>query len=287
MIYTVCNYFFLFMIFSVAGWILETLLYLIRDKKVVKRGFLFGPVCPIYGCAAVLCKVLIYGRINNIFLVFIAGFFLTGILEYLTHFVMEKMFHAMWWDYSNRRFNIKGRVYLKGLVLFGVGVVLIVKLALPLYDKLLDVMSDGALYIVSFILYSIIIVDLATTIVDLKGVINILKTFQNNAIGATQKGVDLTSEQMDKVVASIKNSDFYQKTLDSETHENALLARFKRRYPNFTLKKYKYILDLINDPPMEDKGRHDMKLYGTVDSIPEGEHSESNSDNKNDSKDEG
>ncbi|MBQ9228029.1 MAG: putative ABC transporter permease [Eubacterium sp.] len=274
MIYTVCKYFLLFMLFSFGGWLMETLLNVIRDKKVVKRGFLFGPVCPIYGFAAVLCSIVIYGRLHNVFLVFIAGFFLSFALEYVTHFVMEKLFHAMWWDYSNRRFNIKGRVYLKGLVLFGLGVVIMIELLLPLYDKLLAVLPDKALYIICFILYSLIIVDLATTIVDLKGIINILKTLQANAIGATQKGVDLTGEQMEKVIASIKKSDFYLKTFDDEHNQNALLARFKKRYPNFTLKNYKYILDLINDPPMEDKGRHDIKLYGTADSIPEAETAE-------------
>lgn len=271
MIYTACNYFLLFLLFSFAGWLMETLLNVIRDKKVVKRGFLFGPVCPIYGFAAIICKALLYGRIHNIALLFVVGFFLTGVMEYATHFVMEKLFHAMWWDYSNRRLNLNGRVYLKGLIYFGVGVVLIVRLILPLYDKLMDVLPDKALYVICFILYSILIVDFATTLVDLKGIINTLKTWQANAIGASQKGVDLTSEQMEKVVDYIKSTDIYIKAFDTDNNRNSLLARFKRRYPDFTLKKYKYILDLINDPPMEDKGRNDIKLYGTADSIPEAE----------------
>lgn len=278
MIYTACKYFLLFIIFSFGGWLLETILNVIRDKKVVKRGFLFGPVCPIYGFAAIICEALLYGRIKNIALLFVVGFFLTGILEYATHFVMEKLFHAMWWDYSNRRLNLNGRVYLKGLVYFGLGVVLIVRIVLPLYDELMAALPDKALYIVCFILYSILIIDFATTIVDLKGIINTLKTWQANAIGVTQKGVDLTSEQMEKVIESIKKSDIYTRTFDAEHNQNALLARFKRRYPNFTLKKYKYILDLINDPPMEDKGRTDIKLFGTADSIPEGEEKDKSKD---------
>ena len=96
MIHRICEYFFIFIVFSFGGWLMETVLYLIRDKKAVKRGFLFGPVCPIYGVAAVMCDIVIYKNINNIFLVFVAGFFLSGALEYLTHFAMEKLFHAMW-----------------------------------------------------------------------------------------------------------------------------------------------------------------------------------------------
>ena len=58
----ICELFFIFIVFSVGGWIMETLLYLIRDKQAVKRGFLFGPVCPIYGVAAVLCDLAFYSN---------------------------------------------------------------------------------------------------------------------------------------------------------------------------------------------------------------------------------
>ena len=249
---------------------METLLYVIRDKKIVKRGFLFGPLCPIYGFAAIICHALLYGRINNIFLLFLAGFLLTGVLEYLTHFTMEKLFHAMWWDYSNRRFNIKGRVYLKGLVIFGAGVVLIIKVLQPLVIKLTDLMDKKLLYIICFIIYSILIVDVAATVSDLKGTVNTIKNFQSEALGKTQKGIDLTTEQLETMKKAIQNSDMFKKSVS----ENKLLLRIKQRYPDFTLTKYKYILDYINDPPMEDKGRNDIKLYGTADSLPEGENEE-------------
>ena len=122
MIDFVCRYFFWFLIYSFLGWLSETLLYMLRDGKVVKRGFLFGPLCPIYGFGAGLCIMLLYGRVHNVFYVFLLGMLLTSTLEYLTHFFMEKIFHAMWWDYSNRRFNIRGRIYLKGCLLFGAGI---------------------------------------------------------------------------------------------------------------------------------------------------------------------
>ena len=178
MIYTVCRYFFWFILYSVLGWIVETLLYILRDRKVVKRGFLFGPLCPIYGTSAILCNVILYGRIHNVFLVFLAGFFLCGVLEYLTHFLMEKLFDAMWWDYSDRKFNIHGRVYLKGLLFFGVGIVLLIRVVHPLVVELTDWIPHTALYWICFVLYSIVIADTATTVADLKGSINALKRAQ-------------------------------------------------------------------------------------------------------------
>ena len=275
MINTVCRYFFWFMLYSFGGWIMETVLYLIRDKKVVKRGFLFGPLCPIYGFGAIISTALIYGRINNIFLVFIAGFFLCGALEYITHFVMEKLFHAMWWDYSNRRFNINGRVYLNGLLTFGAGVVLIIKVIQPLVIKLTDMIDDTALYIICFVLYSIVIMDAAATVEDLKGAIKALKGIQETIIGNVQKGVDLTEEQIEKVTSTVKNSEYWKKYIDNADN-NKTFNKLKRSYPYLTFQKYKYLLDIILDKPIEEKARTDIKLYGTAETIPHKEESNEN-----------
>ena len=271
MINTACRYFLWFIIYSFGGWLMETLLCIIRDKKVVKRGFLFGPLCPIYGFGGCLSTLLIYGRINNIFLVFLVGTLLTSSLEYLTHFAMEKLFHAMWWDYSDRRFNLKGRIYLKGCIIFGLGVVLIIKVIQPLLVKLTDAMPEKALYITCFIIYSILIADVATMIADLKGTANALKGIQNEIIKATQKGVDITGEQFGKAKETITESEIYSRMAKSLAKENPIIKRFKKRYPDFTFSRYKYIIDMINDYPQEDKARKDIKLYGTAETIPEAE----------------
>ena len=270
MIESVCKYFFVFMLYSVAGWIMETLLFLIRDKKVVKRGFLFGPVCPIYGSGAVLCTLVLYGRVNNIFLIFIYGLLLCGALEYITHFLMEKIFHAMWWDYSSRRFNIKGRVYLNGLLEFGLGAVLIVKVFQPLVFKLIDAMPSSVMFAICFVLYSLLIFDLATTISDLKDSVKFLKLVQSEIIGVTQKGVDQGEELLEHGRSNIKDSELLKKAAEFIKNDT-VIKRIKHKYPNFTLKNYKYILDIITDKPQEDKARTDIKLYGTADSIPDAE----------------
>ena len=268
MVKILAEYFFTFVIYSVFGWILETCLFLIRDKKVVKRGFLFGPVCPIYGSGAVLCTLVLYCRVKNIFLVFLFGLLLCGTLEYITHFLMEKIFHAMWWDYSSRRFNIKGRVYLNGLLEFGLGAVLIVKVFQPLVFKLLDIMPPSVLYAICFVLYSLLVFDLATTISDLKDSVKFLKLVQSEIIGVTQKGVDHSEELLEHGRSNLKESELTKKTAEFIKNDT-VIKRIKERYPDFTLKKYKYILDFITDKPQEDKARKDIKLYGTADSIPE------------------
>ena len=274
MIDFVCRYFFWFLLYSFTGWVCETLLYMLRDGKVVKRGFLFGPLCPIYGFGAGLCVMILYGRVHNVFLIFLLGMLLTSTLEYLTHFVMEKLFHAMWWDYSNRRFNLRGRIYLKGCLLFGVGITLLIHVVHPLVVQLTDAIPKRALYILCFVLYTILLLDVATMVCDLRGTARTLKQFQSKMLATTQKGVTMTSEQLEAAKKRFQNSEFYRRV----AAEDPLLERFRRRYPNFTFARYKYILDLIKDPPQEDKGRSDIKLYGTADSLPGSEAEEADAE---------
>lgn len=271
MLKTICSLFMTFVIYSFAGWIVETLLFLIRDKKVVKRGFLFGPVCPIYGFGAVICTIVLYGKVSNIFLVFIYGLLLCGILEYITHFVMEKMFHAMWWDYSGRRFNINGRVYLNGLLEFGLGAVLIIKVLQPLVFRLISFISDNALYTVSFIIYTVLIIDLTATVTDLKGIISSVKHIQNMMITGTQKGFDTTREQAQELNTKILENEYIAKYISFLKNESKLVRRFKNIVPNAKFKKYQYIWDIILDKPQEENARKDIKLYGTADTIPDSE----------------
>ena len=261
MIYEFCRYFFIFMIYSIGGWVLETVTFAVRDGDFVKRGFLFGPVCPIYGTAAVVLSLLFYGKIENIFLLFIACFFICGAIEYVTHFLMEKLFHAMWWDYSGRRFNLKGRVYLMGLVGFGAGGVIILKVIHPLVVKLTDALSPTALYIICFVLYSIALVDIALTIADLTKVIKGIKGTQNFIFTHLQKGLDNTKK-------GIRESKPVRKMKESANSENSLIKKIQKKHPNFNKENFRRIFNIVFDEPQEGKARTDIKLYGTTESLP-------------------
>ena len=114
---TIETWFLWLMIYSVIGWVYESTICSIGQRKLINRGFLNGPYCPIYGTGAVLV-LLVLGRIQNPVLLFFAGAVLTCSLEYLTSWLMEKLFHARWWDYSKRKFNIGGRVCLIGAIVF-------------------------------------------------------------------------------------------------------------------------------------------------------------------------
>lgn len=125
----------IFFLFSVAGWIMEVTLKFIQFHRFINRGFLVGPYCPIYGWGAVTVAVLVGGvfaRQGTVGETFLAGMVLCGALEYFTSWYMEKVFHARWWDYSQKPMNLHGRIWIGNLLLFGAASVVIVKLIVPL-----------------------------------------------------------------------------------------------------------------------------------------------------------
>lgn len=116
---TMYRYILFFLIFSFCGWLMEVIFKFIQNGKFVNRGFLVGPVCPIYGvCGGIF--YFIFSNISYNFLsVFIISFLLCALVEYFASYILEELFHARWWDYSHKRFNLNGRICLRNLLFFG------------------------------------------------------------------------------------------------------------------------------------------------------------------------
>lgn len=118
--------FLMLLFYSFLGWCGEMLYCSAAQGRLCeKRGFLNGPLCPIYGHGAMLVLFALDGGCESPVLTFLLGGVLTGALEYVTSFLMEKLFHMRWWDYSKRRFALNGRVCLLNCVLFGLACVLL------------------------------------------------------------------------------------------------------------------------------------------------------------------
>ena len=113
------NYVLLFFACAVLGWVMEVVCKLVQFGRFINRGFLLGPYCPIYGFGAVLVTAVLNRHADTPLSVFLLAMALCGALEYVTSYVMEKVFHARWWDYGSRRFNLNGRVCANTLIPFG------------------------------------------------------------------------------------------------------------------------------------------------------------------------
>ena len=131
-------YFLYFVVYSFLGWICETTYCAIIDKQYVNRGFLNGPFCPIYGVGALIVIMVLTPVADNIILLFLCGMIFTSILEYITGFLLEVLFDLKWWDYSDYKFNIQGRVCLLNSILFGVLSVITVNYINPSITKLIE-----------------------------------------------------------------------------------------------------------------------------------------------------
>ncbi len=116
----------IFLIYAFLGWCSEVAFAAVNKGKFVNRGFLNGPVCPIYGFGMLIVVTALWGLKGNLILLFLGSAALTTALEFVTGFVLEKFFHDKWWDYSDMPFNIKGYICLKFTVLWGLAATFIV-----------------------------------------------------------------------------------------------------------------------------------------------------------------
>ena len=124
----------LFFIYSFMGWVTEVVLKYFQYKRFINRGFLIGPYCPIYGTGAVIVTLggnLLAPVDRSWAMSFLIAFVLCGLLEYMTSYILEKHFHARWWDYSQKPMNLNGRVWIGNLILFGLGGTAIIKILNP------------------------------------------------------------------------------------------------------------------------------------------------------------
>ncbi len=162
---SIIKYILLFFFYSAAGWCLESLYCSIGEKRFVNRGFLTGPMCPIYGTAALVLIILIYNPFkDNPLAVFVLGIILCDIVEYITSYIMEKLFSARWWDYTYEFMNISGRICLKHTLYWGVISIIFVKTIHPAVDNLYSRIDGPYLKVILFAVLGIFTLDLINAV---------------------------------------------------------------------------------------------------------------------------
>ncbi len=146
--------FLVFLFYSVIGYICEIICSSIKQKKLVNRGFLCGPYCPIYGVGSLFILLLLLRFKEDPVIVYILGAIITSALEYVTSFILEKVFHNKWWDYSNEKFNLHGRVFLFNTLLFGLGSLIIIYIGNDIVNALLNLIP---VHIMNILAYSLLV----------------------------------------------------------------------------------------------------------------------------------
>lgn len=161
--------FYSFIIYSFLGWTLEVLYHFYTEKRFVNRGFLYGPLCPMYGVTSIFVIIFISPFRGNVFYTFIGGIVIATLTELITGYLLELLFNTKWWDYSNERFNFKGYICLRFSLAWGLLSIVFIRFINPHVSKI----TNFIMKLHSEILYNIILVvliwDIALTINGLIG----------------------------------------------------------------------------------------------------------------------
>lgn len=197
--------FLVFTVYSFLGWLVESIVCSVPEKKFVNRGFLNGPFCPIYGVGGVLVLQILTPFRDNVLLLFLASVVITTLVEYCTGFALEKLFHTKYWDYSERRFNLQGRICLGNSLAFGVMCVVCIYSVHPRLLRLLGMIPENLLLIIAAVLMLYFISDTVLTVNavwQLNGKLNELQLVLNEI---KQRASLATTETIETIRLAVAN----------------------------------------------------------------------------------
>lgn len=216
---TIGKIFMLFMFYSVIGWLIEVICKRIEEGKFINRGFLIGPYLPIYGSAGVIITLTLSRYYDSPVTLFVMAMFTCAILEYVTSYLLEKLFNARWWDYTKYKFNINGRICLETMLPFGLLGCAAIYLINPFFLNILSLISNNIINVVAIILALLFLFDL---FVSLK----IMSNFKNATIQFRNK--DNTEEITKKVKELLSSKSFFNKRLiDAFPNVKAAIVNIK------------------------------------------------------------
>ena len=244
-LYIFSKYFLLFLLYSFAGWVMETTWVSWCNKKLVDRGFLIGPYCPIYGCGAILIILFLKRFSYSPVLLFLSTVVLCGGLEYFASWCMEKVFKARWWDYSNRKFNIKGRICLRNLIAFGIMGLAVIYLINPYFEIWIEYLDERHINILALLLWTIFIMDFVVSTIVVYG-------FRKVTEKVNREKVTDNTEQITKMVRELlsQRSIFHRRFINAYPKLEAIkikIKEIKTKIEDVTNDAKDIVIDKVND----------------------------------------
>ncbi len=194
-------WFLIFIIYSFFGWIIETTLVLVKNRKFVNRGFMIGCYCPVYGVSALLMIFFLSKYKDDALVLFILSVFISSSIEYITSYIMEKIFKARWWDYSKKLFNVNGRICLVNSLFFGIFGILLICYVHPFISNLVSSLSSEYFYVLSASLLTLFIIDFINSF---KITFRLKKSFQNLKKDSTE---EISKRVREALISSSKMFD--------------------------------------------------------------------------------
>ena len=230
--------FLLFILFSFVGWCSEVLYVgLFFEHKFVNRGFLNGPLCPIYGFGGAVILLLPQSLYSTWIPLFFFSLILCTVVEYFISWLLEKMFHTLWWDYSHYKFNIKGRVCLLNSFLFGLMGMIGGHFIFPYAEFAVTFLDSKWIRLISDVIAAVLVVDIIHTtkqLVDFNTAMERLKAFRE-IVQHLEVKKNETNQRIMERIESIQNT------------RHAAIEKFIKRFPTMKSVHYKEEIKLFKD----------------------------------------
>ena len=236
-----------FILYSFLGWVLESVFKTILQKELVNSGFLNGPFCPIYGVGAIIMFVFLQNFRGNNIILFLIGFIILSIWEYIVGFLLEKIFKTKYWDYSQYKFNIHGRVCLLNSIFWGILGVLFINYINPFFAQVLSAVDTKIILCIDIILSIGLIVDTVLSVMSIIEIDSALKYIEelNHEIKSKLEEIKIITKTIDKSKESVqaiidelnKKREKFVKKLYKRIY------RLKRAFPTMKSEKITEILN--------------------------------------------
>lgn len=255
----------IFIIYAFLGWCSEVAFAAVNKGKFVNRGFLNGPVCPIYGVGMLIVVLCLWNLRDRPLLLFLGSALLTTALEFVTGFVLERFFHDKWWDYSDMPFNIKGYVCLKFTILWGLAASFII----GAIHRFIYMLIEKTPFVLGVILLAVFsaafIADFTVTLTALVKLPKKLKAMaeaeralravsdkigeniSDTTIAAKEKGEALAEENKSRLEELKAEYEKKKKELSAMLERNFVQRRIFKAFPNLKNGRYKAIFDRISE----------------------------------------
>ena len=256
----------IFLVYAFLGWCAEVAFAAVHHGKFVNRGFLNGPVCPIYGVGMLVVVTLLWGLRHNLILLFLGSAGLTTTLEYATGWILERFFHDKWWDYSDKPFNVKGYICLEFTILWGLAAAFVVGAVHPFVFMIINKTPALLGVILMAVLLAVFVTDLVITVTELvklpKKMVAMLEAeralkaisdkigenISDTAIAAKEKGGELAEEskpRLEELKAEYeKKAAEYKRRFENR---GFVPKRIFKAFPNLKSGRYKVIFERFAD----------------------------------------
>lgn len=236
--YSFLEYLWFFIIYAFIGWCIEVIYHVVKSGEFVNRGFLNGAVCPIYGLGMVIIIYLLTPLKGNIFLLFLGSFLLTSALEFLTGYILEKIFHNKWWDYSEMPFNIKGYICLDFSIKWGLGGVFIINIVHSPISRVVSLLDNVIGHGILLLLLSLLITDFIITILGIMRIKKHIYVLDEIARKLRYYSDDIGENIYRRTTLALKTKENMKYKLDEQKSELNLMLKEKNL--NFEELKLKY-----------------------------------------------